>query len=173
MRSHRSRAVGLVALFLSSLMIGLIANGSRMVGGREEAGDKGAIVVRDFSSAVTIALLSEAMVVDVRTRRAFQDGSLLGALNIPLEELVPRAKDEVPIVRGLVVVCEQSDQCDRLWARSGVQTPCALAADEFSRLGAKDVTVIRASKADWLRAGWVVRWRDFRLRLSYLNDPPD
>lgn len=109
--------------------------------------------------------------LDTRSRDAFASGHLLGAINIPTNELKIRAVNEIPAEHLVVVFCGYRVKCEGRFAAIGTKTPCTSAARLLSNeLGFPDVVVLRNDSESLLSRGVPFAFSNHQLRLSILND---
>jgi rhodanese-related sulfurtransferase len=79
--------------------------------------------------------------LDVRTPGEFQSGHIAGAVNVPLDQVIPNARKIASAASGRVVVICQAGQ------------RAAQAADKLAAAGADDLAVLDDGMNAWLAAG--------------------
>jgi hypothetical protein len=84
-------------------------------------------------------------IVDTRPRPVYASGHILGALNIPLDELNERAPHEVPMGVDVVVYCHYASSCEVGARKLGAVTPCTSSVKSLGELGFTKVRIVNAN----------------------------
>ncbi len=134
---QRTLRRGLAVIVMAVALVGFLG---RSLVAQTAILKKGAAMFGFFDDKKTSALAHELVknggaLVDVRSRAEFADGHLPGAINIPIDEIEPRAPEIGPTSRPVVTYC-----------RSGARSARAKAALE--RLGFKRVVNL-GPKSAW------------------------
>lgn len=74
-------------------------------------------------------------VIDVRPREEYKLGHIADSLNVPLDELEPRARPEIPKWPTVVLYCNSCGSCDPGAAKKGLETRCTIGAFVMRREG--------------------------------------
>lgn len=82
-------------------------------------------------------------IIDVRRREAFNERHVMGAISIPLEELVGRAQESLELDRDLYVYADSDEQS-------------AQAIETLKQAGFERVSLLRGGVAAWKAAGFPV-----------------
>lgn len=96
---------------------------------------------------------ARAVIIDVRTRDAFKQLRIDGAINIPRDELVIRLLHEVDLAKSVFLFCDQCEECERVIPSVAQRVLCRLSLDVLRDLGALDVVVIDATLNELKAAG--------------------
>ncbi|HEY7448548.1 MAG TPA: rhodanese-like domain-containing protein [Vicinamibacterales bacterium] len=102
-----------------------------------EPAHEGLITAKEFS-----ARWRARVVVDTRPRDTFRETHILGALNIPIEELEARLVHEVPADREVVVVCDYMPSCPVLIDGGGGTSVCDMSVESIRKRGFGAVRVL-------------------------------
>jgi hypothetical protein len=89
---------------------------------------------------------SGTIVLDIREREIFNDGKIIGATNIPLDELAMRAGPELARSPKIAVFCNYSNTCLTKEKNGLMRTPCGVAAEVLrSTVPSAEVSIIDQS----------------------------
>jgi hypothetical protein len=107
-------------------------------------------------SAGDLALLlrrSESIVlVDIRERAAFAAGHISGALNIPYDEIVPRAPHELSKSERIIVHCQSNSACEAAQRSEGTLDFCTFGRKILEEWAGFSNAVYVAADLEELRA---------------------
>ena len=128
-------------LFVPLALLGACKDLRQPGDGEDEIAGEGKVAVDEIDAAVMAARLAagEIVLVDVRTPEEFSAGHIEGAVNMPLEELDPKA---VPQEAGKETV---------LYCRSGRRS--AAAAEQMTAATGETATHLEGGIEAWEEAG--------------------
>jgi hypothetical protein len=104
-----------------------------------------------------------AVVLDVRERSRFYEAHLVGALNMPLDEIVPRAPHELPQDRTILVYCIDYSTCS-IGPRKFQSIFCQWAAEGLNYVGISNVRPIADDLATLADQGLPVQGKPCRIK---------
>lgn len=92
-------------------------------------------------------------VIDIDPRPIFKSGHIVGALNIPIDEIYDRAVHEVPIDMTIVIYCDYCPPCESSEYSQGVQDTCTEANSFLRQQGFSHTKMLAADLNQLARAG--------------------
>jgi len=110
------------------------------------------------SALVAVLRTPGAGVIDTRMRDEFRLAHIVGAVNIPADELYARLKYEWPIDHELAIYCERATTCAvYLGEEQPLDGECEQAADVATAAGVRRVRIIEGLLDEVAAAGVAVR----------------
>jgi rhodanese-related sulfurtransferase len=100
--------------------------------------------------ATLLSLVADrnALVVDVRTERSFEEGHVDEAVNVPLDEIGSRSAELIRIAAGRPIVT----YCSCLHEHTS-----AIAAQELTAAGGRDVSALLGGYPAWVAEGGAIK----------------
>ena len=89
-------------------------------------------------------------IIDVRSRAAFNERHVTGAISMPADDLVEKAKASLELDRDIYVYADTDEEA-------------TLAADAMKAAGFNQVSVLRGGVAAWKAAGFPVEVVSYRV----------
>jgi len=113
---------------------------------------------------------SKVFLLDTRPREAFSDLHVLGAYNIPVEELSMRMAREVPQDAEIVIYCGSTRDCEQGSLRGGKKTFCTMALDTLRReFDKENLHVLTGLLSEFQEARVPMQSSAYKLRIKALN----
>lgn len=117
-----------------------------------------------------ISKKTDVIVIDIRSRPEYTSGHLMGARNMPLDELHMRTPREISPNNTVIIYCAYSATCEAKFREKNNPTPCS---DVYSVLhttfGLRHVFVLAATNNELIAENIPFASGDFEMTIARLN----